>query len=1142
MLCAGGLCGAPAAAQAKHAPLYTSPHFRGPKTFPTNFVAATPPPPVQLATDGAVPHVFVDAAGTAHLAWSQEQADAPSILHYCRLERGGKACTATQAIAITQPVGAGFSGNGPGTDEDFEGPYPLAVGNELLTLDSRCCNDAPTPDGQTTGTPDYLFTSEDGGGTFTGPSDPNSAAGIVGTLEPSGGVAVFNGDDPEIGIVTDTKTGGTFFEGVPAGQFSRAAANMSVDSTDEAYDGRIGVDGIRPIISFDDLSGNTLVREWNGNGDVNDPAQWSVARVTGAYSPRIAGGPKGVVLLTEPGLLGGPVSARRVTNAGTTIGPPVQLSTAAAGFPAISADPVSGELAVSWIDRSASVPAVHVRTSSDGGASWGPDTIVADVPGGNLDELSVSATADGGGFVIFRDTAGSSGELTGKVDAAQFGPTIATGKAGLGLVPGSSGAPDDDPTAYATCTDVHMGDIDALTTAGCFLRDPKDQTSGAVVATGPIRLNGLDIIPDAGAKIYIDPHTHTIETDGNVSVELSGLSDGPIVLWHGGLHVTIPDVGDSATLFDFDTSQFASVLKGFPLAGDVPVNLTHDGVSIPVNIQLPSYMGGVHGSATLVADNSTGLHIDSLDIGVADANVGVLEFKNLDITYTFSNDLWTGTGEVLLPGPENPDLKIEDIEFQDGKFKDAQVSLSLYPGIPVFSDVYIASIGVGIGLNPTKLSGTIEAGAIPIAPPDTYTVDVTGTVALQIGDANDPTKFYVAGSGAILGFDLVNASFTYDSDGYVLFHVGLSFGGDSTWASFNANGDVFILNGDFGADLEAHGCLLTVCAGLKAAASKKGVAVCDDGENFGADLSFSPISLSIHPTSCHISDYEIQPPPAGARIAGAATSRTFTVAPGQAGVDLTVDGDTGPPDVTVIDPAGQAVTPQPLTDKTASVIGGADPTPGATDTVIGLRKPAAGTWTIQTDLGSPGITELMMAHDVPLPTIAAHVTGSGSRRVLHYALTHLVAGTTVRFAEQTSEGMHPIGMAAGATGTLKFQPAPGKGGGRPIVAVILQNGFNQGEPTVAHYTADAIRRPGRVRTVKVTQKGTTATVRFSAAANAVRYGVVLQASDGTSIQQTLRSVHPATFRHLRPGVKVQALVRGINVRGAAGPVTKSRKG
>ena len=120
-------------------------------------------------------------------------------------------------------------------------------------------------------------------------------------------------------------------------------------SRNDAYDGRIGVDGTLPIVAFDDLDGNTYVREWKGTGSVNDASQWRTTLVPGSHSPRIAGGPKGVVLLTQPELLPGPMSARRVTNNGTVVGPPTAITTHTARFPEIAADPVSGELAVTWL-------------------------------------------------------------------------------------------------------------------------------------------------------------------------------------------------------------------------------------------------------------------------------------------------------------------------------------------------------------------------------------------------------------------------------------------------------------------------------------------------------------------------------------------------------------------------------------------------------------------------------------------------------------------------------------------------------------------------------------------------------------------------------------------------------------------------
>ena len=203
--------------------------------------------------------------------------------------RGGKACSAGATLSPSQPA----AGNDPQTNQDFEGPFPLAVGNELLVVDSRCCNRVPTPDGSFTGHPVYLYTSEDAGATFTGPTDANPYAGIIGTQEPSGDAIVFGGTVPSIGLISSLQTGGTMFQGVPAGSFTAATANLSLrPDKQDASDGRLGLDGIRPIAAFSDFSGTTTVREWTGNGSVNDASQWTTLRLAGADQPRVAGGPR----------------------------------------------------------------------------------------------------------------------------------------------------------------------------------------------------------------------------------------------------------------------------------------------------------------------------------------------------------------------------------------------------------------------------------------------------------------------------------------------------------------------------------------------------------------------------------------------------------------------------------------------------------------------------------------------------------------------------------------------------------------------------------------------------------------------------------------------------------------------------------
>jgi hypothetical protein len=180
----------------------------------------------------------------------------------------------------------------------------------------------------------------------------------------------------------------------------------------------------------------------------------------------------------------------------------------------------------------------------------------------------------------------------------------------------------------------------------------RNPTGGAAISQGAIRLNGLEIIPDAGVKIVIDPRQHTINTTGDVRIVLRAPVIGDITIYHGELHVdlagSLADAG--STLFDFDTSQFPVSLEGFPIDSSLTVKLTHDGVTIPISLKLPSYMGGVSGQATLIADNATGLHVSSLHIGVADLNLGALEIKDLAVDYTAQGTVWKGAATVEIPG------------------------------------------------------------------------------------------------------------------------------------------------------------------------------------------------------------------------------------------------------------------------------------------------------------------------------------------------------------------------------------------------------------------------------------------------------------------------------------------------------------
>src|SRR5690606_5127075 len=145
----------------------------------------------------------------------------------------------------------------PQFNDDTAGPRVLAVGDEIALLSYRYPNVVPTPLG-TSDSNVYLWLSDDGGESFTSP-------GLVGDNDPSGDAIVFgNPGSPQIGLITDTRTGGTFFQAISPGAYSGTQANLGEDGPDRAYSGSLSTVDQRPVAAFADLGNRTYIRSWNG--------------------------------------------------------------------------------------------------------------------------------------------------------------------------------------------------------------------------------------------------------------------------------------------------------------------------------------------------------------------------------------------------------------------------------------------------------------------------------------------------------------------------------------------------------------------------------------------------------------------------------------------------------------------------------------------------------------------------------------------------------------------------------------------------------------------------------------------------------------------------------------------------------------
>ncbi len=317
-------------------------------------------PPVPLGDNGRAPQVLVDNAGTAHIVWNQDGGDGPDQLRYCRLKRGATACDNPPAsIAPDQP--GPF--NSPAFNDDIAGPRILTIADGLIFLTHRYPNLVPKPDGTETDRTTYMYTSTDGGKTITGPA-------IVGDAEPSGGAATF-GDGSRIGLISDTRTGGTFFQAIDPGSYTSAQANLGGNGPDRAYSGSLASVGGTPIAAYADLSGKTFIRQFSG-GNIADPGTWAEG-VTNGVEPKLASGPAGPYLANSPPSHDS-IQVRPLKGV-QTAGNGVTIKTGPYGARDFVQD-AGGALRLGWVDSRGKTP-VLLESVAKGALKFDPGTAVA---------------------------------------------------------------------------------------------------------------------------------------------------------------------------------------------------------------------------------------------------------------------------------------------------------------------------------------------------------------------------------------------------------------------------------------------------------------------------------------------------------------------------------------------------------------------------------------------------------------------------------------------------------------------------------------------------------------------------------------------------------------------------------------------
>lgn len=1107
---------------------------KAPKTEPPPL-----PPAAVLSETGANPDVLVDEAGTAHIVWNEGRGDDSDVAVYCRLPRGATACETTTTLTWDKTYEAG---DGPEFNIDNGGPRIVRIGDQLVVLSKRYPTVAEKPDGASSSTV-VAWSSSDGGSTWSG------NAVIVGKRD-LGQLAVLGSEGGTPTIVNlgyDALCGGTCASVIRSGSYTADEGVLNTDQNSN-YNATLVRDGDGLVGAFSDLNPNIWLRRYDG-GPVTDPDSWSVTGPLPGDEPELASGPGGLFMMSRPGIFGPYQVSSLTSQADNSIAVGDSKTISAddgAQFGRLAEDP-SGRLLAAWGQQGTGVV---LKTSTSGQNGFGKAQTLAD--GDSNGQIELDATSDGGGFAVFNHTGFVSDP--GQILAVGFGRSAPTEQLGIADVPGGGGDVEGRSVGFGAFR---------IESPDGFLLHGTGARKNLVVSESELDLNGLRIIPDAGAEIVIDPKKLRIDTVGQVQVLVSG-PGAEVVLFHGEIHRDLANLRPGSDLFEFPVGEFAANVLGFDVPSDIPVELTPDGVRIPVDIELPPEFGGFTGHAELLANGATGLQLDSLQIHAGPIPLGVLLVETLDVDWKSSAD-WEGSGKLSFPAGGAIEALVK---FTGGDFSGASFDYTLNPAATIGPFVYLLSVGGGFFLDPAVEIIARAAFGLGAAIQGESPVKVNGEFTMTF-PKKGPASFVLKGVVEALTIEIGDGFLEFMTDGYAQFGGGSHLELGPLSGGMDVEGFVDGTSGEFGADLDgdAEFCLefpnpipdgdpIPVCGGVgtNTAVSSIGFAACatldppvlDDDITAGLALRwdevdpgalFNPILLTAQVIDaiaipCNTGPYKIPPPRPAPRELKRQGAQGLEISGGLPSATILVKGEGGAPDVTVTGPSGETVASGSPTFA-GYVVGVA----GGDAAWVVLDKPAGGTWTVTPNAGSAAISSLQVSDGYKPAEVKANV----KRGRIGYRISKLDGGQQVTFRESGRFGTHVIGTVDRTKGTLRFKPAPGPGGKRKVVALVEQNGLITDEVAVGTYKAPSPPRPAKVRNLRARKAGSTLVVTFRPPRGAVRTEVVVTGKRGTRLAQlTMGREHKLVFANVKWETKFKVKARGVGDDGRRGPVSQLR--
>ena len=1067
---------------------------------PAPALAAAPlnPPVLTLASgnnqrDGGV---VVQPDGGAVIAWHGAQNIDQSPVYTCRLPAGASSCS---SILTTQVPSYTFSWVFP------------------IVPDSSNPNDLYLFTGRSSST--YDLHSPDGGQTLGAPAQTGSLDSSTGLQNAVLGPAF------SISAVTEAE----IFEADPI-DGSGASGDQPVDLKVSAgfhWSSSVGmVDPTTPLVaSVKETAPNSghneiVFRRWTNQGSVDDASTWTPEAVWSPPGGEVADlvpiqlltGPKGLfAFFGQKTNDGQRYVVARYDPVGGTFGTPVPVAGAAydddgSYNSAVATEDPSGTIHVFWRAATPDDPSVphgyYYTASVDGGQTFQSPTFVypeASFPDQLGYDRQIAANENGDTLVTF----GSSGVYAIRL------PAIGSG--------GGGGA-----GCHST---VSFGPLKAIATSGCF------KASGSKYSTsGPVRIDGIDMQPSGGGgALTIDTSAHTVTTGGTWALRAGAVSLGAARLsWQvpvGGGQLQDTSSGGPVML---DASAGGQKILGMPVSGFVMPSFVGGVAHLPVNLKIPSPVGGFLGGPPtddldLTADDGSSIHLNKgqLQIHLPEVSLGLASIKPFDITY--SSDPFVFTGEL---GIELPVVGRIDGAwvFRNGQFVDATADYTPPPpGLPITGFVYLTRLGLHVhgghscgdqtlvNVNGDLSAGPEIAGASLLA-----LTNAGATYYLSDASCSEPAKFVISGDGRIVGINALHVALTYVVPAKVTFHADGEIGGDALGLFVKLDGGLDGSTGEF----YAGGSAEVKVAGFDAAS----LSVVLGSVGFGGCVTLAPIpqfwkgsadpiaagfeyrwhsGLDLMVGDCSVSDLVPAEFVGGgsrahATAAGPAPVAKFTVPRGGGKETIIARGLNAPPDVVLQGPHGETVSGPAAPDQeltTPQAIG--LQLPSLNETSITLKAPSAGTWMVL-NAGGGTIAGVSFGHSVPPVSVHATVRGLGGTRFELSYRSSAIKGQAIRFFQAGARTERLIGVSRAAAGTIRFSAGPGVAERRKVIAVVEQSGIPRAAPTVTSFRAPDTLSPGHPSAVRLTRGRGGLSVSWSAAAHAAHYVVRVLLHDGRS--------------------------------------------